>query len=366
MQQLSLRPDQWKNAKRVLYMTHLAIGDYYYQRTFLSELKQHYPHIELDIWIDDCRSRPKPWHAGRNQILCQWLESEPHLRRIYPICASRKERKEMIARASQENYDIVIFMAHTRTENFARFARKICPNGWVAGTHAKPFEKWLRKWWAFRQVDYALSLDAEPQTLHINEKYQQRFAQLFGLVFPEKLPPLALSVPDIHLANMQQWLDDFKSSATPKTQRIVVLNHLSTNHRRDLPDDHVVELLIQLHQQHPDCGFVLNVPPNAIESTTSLIKQHTSLAAMNISLFTAAEHFFQLPALLSLCDAVITVETAVMHLASGLNVPQIVLMRANASPWQPLRANEILLGKHVVADIPVTDITNAFNRVMMR
>lgn len=363
----SLTPEQWANANRVLYMTHLAIGDYYYQRTFLAELKQRYPHIALDIWIDDCRSRPKPWHAGRNQILCQWLESEPHLRHIYPICTSRKARRDMINRANRENYDIVIFMAHTRTENFARFARKICPKGWVAGTHTKPLEKWLRKWWAFRQVDYCLSLDNESQALHIHEKYQQRFAQLFGFTFADKLSPLALSVPDTHLSAMQQWLSDFKNNSTyAKTQRVVVLNHLSTNKRRDLPDGHVVALLTQLHEQHPNCGFVLNVPPNAIESTTQLIEQHASLSGINISLFSATEHFFQLPALLSLCDVVITVETAVMHLASGLNVPQIVLMRANASVWQPLRANEILLGKNVVADIPVTGITAAFNRISMR
>ena len=129
-----------------------------------------------------------------------------------------------------------------------------------------------------------------------------------------------------------------------------------------LPEKEATTLFVD--EQHPDCGFVLNVPPNAVERTRQLIKQHTSLAPVNISLFTATEHFFQLPALLSLCDAVITVETAVMHLASGLNVPQIVLMRAHAAPWQPLRANAILLGKNVVADIPVADIARAFERAI--
>ena len=90
------------------------------------------------------------------------------------------------------------------------------------------------------------------------------------------------------------------------------------------------------------------------------------MSDINVDLFTATEHFFQLPALLSLCDIVITVETAVMHLAAGLNVPQIVLMRENASQWQPLRADEILLGKHVVADIPISDIVAAFQRITIR
>lgn len=360
----SLLSAQWTNAKRVLYMTHLAIGDYYYQRTFLAELKRRYPHLTLDIWIDDCRSRPKPWHAGRNQILCQWLESESHFKKIYPICASRSERKAMIKQAHSENYDIVIFMAHNRTENFAQFARQICPNGWVAGTRTKPLEKWLRKWQMFSHVDFYLSLDNESEDSHIQEKYKNRFAQLFGFDFPVNLPMLPLTVPNQQIDNMAQWISDFKNThPTKSSQGVVVLNHLSTNQKRDLPDSHVVKLIAQLHQQCPHYGFVLNVPPNAIESTGELIDNADALSGINITVFTATEHFFQLPALLSLSDIVITVETAVMHLAAGLNVPQIVLMRESASQWQPLRANEILLGKSVVADIPICDIVAAFKRL---
>lgn len=362
----SLLSAQWLNAKRVLYMTHLAIGDYYYQRTYLAELKRRYPHLKLDIWIDDCRSRPKPWHAGRNQILCQWLDSEAHFNDIYPICSSRNERKNMIRRARQENYDIVIFMAHSRTENFAKIARNICPNGWVAGTVNKPMEKWLKKWWAFNRVDFHLNLAQEAKKQHIQAKYQYRFSQLFGFDFPLSLSMLPLSIPSEHLKAMQQWVSNVKSGNDKKSERLVLINHLSTNPKRDLPANNLVALIAQLHHAHPQCGFVINVPPNAISTTQQLISNSSQLQGINISLFSAKEHFFQLPALLSLSDVVITVETAVMHLASGLNVPQIVLMRENALQWQPLRVDELLLGKNQVAAIPIADILAAFARIITR
>jgi ADP-heptose:LPS heptosyltransferase len=43
--------------------------------------------------------------------------------------------------------------------------------------------------------------------------------------------------------------------------------------------------------------------------------------------FLSAENFFQLPAMLSWCDLIISVETAVMHLANAVHVPVIALMR---------------------------------------
>jgi hypothetical protein len=36
---------------KVLYMSHLALGDYIYQGAFLKALTESYPNIKLDIWI---------------------------------------------------------------------------------------------------------------------------------------------------------------------------------------------------------------------------------------------------------------------------------------------------------------------------
>jgi ADP-heptose:LPS heptosyltransferase len=51
-----------------------------------------------------------------------------------------------------------------------------------------------------------------------------------------------------------------------------------------------------------------------------------------------------LPAILSLCELIISVETAVMHLANAVHVPVIALMRQNNPEWAPIdRANSTVI-----------------------
>jgi ADP-heptose:LPS heptosyltransferase len=61
-------------------------------------------------------------------------------------------------------------------------------------------------------------------------------------------------------------------------------------------------------------------------------------------LFSAEENFFQLPAILSLCDLIISVETAVMHLANAVHVPVLALMRQLNPEWEPIdKANSTVI-----------------------
>lgn len=343
-------------------MTHLAIGDYYYQRTFLDELTKQFPNITLDIWIDDCRSRPKSWHAGRNQILCQWLETESHINQIYPIAASKQERKQIFEKVRQQNYDIVVFMAQTRTENFAQIARQISPDGHVVGTKAKPFQHWLKKTLAFGRLNGYFNLEETQTQTHINDNYRDTFERLFSIEFPPNLPIKPLEVPQEQLDKMEQWVAIFKAQLST-TNKVVLINHLSTTHRRDLPWENLVELITGLAKSHPEYGFILNLPPAELDKTRQKIAKTDEFQGINIDVFTATEHFFQLPSLLSLSDVVITVETAVMHLASGLKTPQIVLMRESAKHWCPLNAEQVLYGKSVVGDIPVAKILQSFEKL---
>lgn len=354
--------EQWRNAKRVLYMTHLAIGDYYYQRGFLAELKRRYPHIELDIWIDDCRAKPKPWHAGRSQVLGQWLSTETHVNHFYPIAASKQERKQVIADAAAKGYDLVVFYAERRTENFARIARQISPAGYIAGTQTKPKLKWLKKFFAFKNIDAFTNLDNTPDVAHINDKYRVQLSELLGLRFDAKMPILGLSVPQNQLDEMRAWVERFKAR-NAATQKLVLINPLSTTAKRDLSWQRLVKLIQGIANQDSGIGFVLNLPPAELNNIRNKITATPEFKSLNIDAFSATDHFFQLPALLSLSDVVITVETAVMHLASGLNAQQLVLMRESAKQWQPVNANKVLYGRAIVDDIPISEMLKAFSDI---
>ena len=64
------------------------------------------------------------------------------------------------------------------------------------------------------------------------------------------------------------------------------------------------------------------------------------------------------------CDLVISVETAIMHLASSLSLPQIALIRKSASSWRPLKASKVLTGKKRVDNIAASKVVEAANQVL--
>jgi ADP-heptose:LPS heptosyltransferase len=70
--------------------------------------------------------------------------------------------------------------------------------------------------------------------------------------------------------------------------------------------------------------FVVSAPPEKLAQTQATLKEYN---LKNTQFFSAQENFFQLPAMLSWCDLIISVETAVMHLANAVHVPVIALMR---------------------------------------
>jgi ADP-heptose:LPS heptosyltransferase len=78
----------------------------------------------------------------------------------------------------------------------------------------------------------------------------------------------------------------------------------------------------------------------------------------------ANDNFFQLPAMLAECDLIISVETAVMHLANAVRVPVIALMRQKNPEWKPIDAGNstvIMPAKRTawVNKITVDEVVNA-------
>lgn len=356
--------ERLSQARRVLYMTHLAIGDYMYQGVFLQALKEQYPRLQIDIWIDDCRKKPKPWHAGRNNTLCQWLERDATYGHIYPIAATPAQRADNIQRAQGQHYDVVFFFATQRSEQFARYARQAAPKGFIAGTQVKPLSNPLSKWWHFRGLDAYFTIT--PQTIahleHISDIYQQHFNRLVALEPIDYSPSrtLTLTIPE----SLQQ-LAAAKLETLAQTHSIhpackIFINHLSTTEKRDYQWSQVEALLAGLKEKQPNSIFVLNVPPAELTAFQTRIATHPSLGAMPVMAFSATEDFYQLPAMIQACDRVITVETAIMHIAASLNTPQIALVRESASQWYPLNCDTVLSAGNRVDQIQVNDVIEHF------
>lgn len=333
-----ISPERLSKAKSLLYMTHMAMGDYVYQRMFLKKLQEVYPHLHIDLWFDTCSSKEGTWNIQRSKTLTQWFEEESFLHHLYPVAASLQEREEMISRAQQENYDVIVFSVDLWSEDYARVARRISKTAYIVGTLLKPHRKILEKIRTFKDCNRFLFASSSMNNTkqHITEFYQRRFERLLGLMTTKEEVRPVVEVPEYWQKHMHVWLEKekYKNHATQKT---VFINYLSTNKKRDWSFEQARELVIALEQLHPHSTYIFNLPPQMLPDIQKKVAEDGMLKHIHVVPFSAQEHFYELPALIQLCDWIFSVETAVIHLASALSMPQIALVRRKGKAWAPLK-----------------------------
>ena len=343
-------------------MTHLAIGDFVFQGVFLKALKRQYPNLQLDVWTDDCRSTAKDWHKGRNSTLAQWIDSLPFIDTLYPIAENEQAREQLINQARGKGYDVIVFIATQRTEKYADVANKISSGAIVVGSRSKRLHHPIAKWWHFRKLHGVFDIDrlAHAEDAHIFDIYEARFETCFGPIeiAEEDRFGLKLSVPDMYRRRAHEQLTAWTAHASSPS-RFVLINPLSTSPKRDYLWPQVEQLIAKLHELDNQLGFIINTAPNAVEEFEQKIQSSQKLKSLMVSAYSAKDNFYQLPAMIEAVSFVITVETAIMHLASTLNSPQVVLMRKNASQWHPLNATHVLFATRHVSDISIDDVVSA-------
>ena len=334
------------SCRKLLYMSHLALGDYVYQGPFLKALAANYPNLQLDIWIDDCRREKKPWHAGRNQSLTQWLSSEPHINHIYPIVASESEFDQQLKLAYQQDYDAIIYVATTRTAEFAKTALKIVNRGEVFGNLSHKKLNNLFNYRAFKKLNSKIVVRRKHTFNHVSDFYQAIFRQLFGVTVEQNQRKQRLTISDQTKKQCLRKLQSWKEKHNLSEPNIIFLNHLATDRNRNWKRSQLKSLIKLMANDHPDSLFILNTPPHDFQSLTDWVASDKDLNHLPIEVFTAKTDFFELLGVLSLAHLVISVETAIMHLASCLNINQIALIRnsAQAHCWRPLNNCSLLQG----------------------
>ena len=210
----------------------------------------------------------------------------------------------------------------------------------------------LQKYLCYRKLDAcipAYDAAAHPD-LHISDIYAGWFTQLFGMEIPAAVRYPVLDIADhwMRYAHDQfaAWglrarvRGDMRTDlpapeAGKLSHPVVFLNAFSKSVERSWPLERVIGLIrtMRCDRAWRDAGFVVNVVPEELARARALFDEQ-GLARTH--LFSAEDNFFQLPAILSLCDLVISVETAVMHLANAVHVPVIALMRQKTPEWAPI------------------------------
>jgi ADP-heptose:LPS heptosyltransferase len=243
-----------------------------------------------------------------------------------------------VQEAQRQDYPIVVSLAVLDRHKYAGLARSISPHGFVVGQkkRVRPYD--VVKHLAYRKLDAyipAYSTASHPDQ-HISDIYAEWFTQLFGITIPPAARYPVLSIPD-------RWMDYARGQFAAwgfggtgvTTPKVVFVNAYSKSIERSWPLERVIELIRTMQQdaRWRDAGFIVNVVPEDLARARPLVAGQ-DLARTH--LFSAEDNFFQLPAILSLCKLIVSVETAVMHLANAVHVPVVALMRQKNPEWAPI------------------------------
>uniref|UniRef100_UPI001B8C6DF5 glycosyltransferase family 9 protein n=1 Tax=Collimonas silvisoli TaxID=2825884 RepID=UPI001B8C6DF5 len=248
----------------------------------------------------------------------------------------------------KQHYPLVVSLSTLRPPMYATLARQISAQGFVAGMKKPAGILALHKHLAYRKLDAAFDPDrvAQPR-VHISDVYAAWFKRLFGIdSTPSSRLPF-VRIPEQWGRYAQEQLKlwgfarDSRQSVNPA--KLVFINPYAKTRKRCWPLERVIELVTALRAQEAwkDTRFIVNVVPEEMAQAKTFFDGH---ALERLQLFSAQDNFFQLPAVLRECDLIISVETAVMHLANAVQVPVIALMRQKNPEWAPIdKENSIVI-----------------------
>jgi len=345
---------------KVLFIAHLALGDYTYLQNDFRALSQAYPHLKIHVWVDELRrtSRASAWPALSRYALYDWLAACPFIAKVYNQTYSPALYRQSLHEAQAEHYPLVISLGLLRRQKYARLARRISRDGFVAGhtKRVRPLDVFTHMAYANLDVKipaYDVSIN---NVQHISDIYAEWFSMLFGIEIPpaDRFPFVDTPPTWKHQALRQVAEWGFSD------RRIIFLNSFSKGEERNWPLESIVELVIAMrrHERWRDSAFVVNAVPEEMGRLQTILSRYS---LDDVRVFSAIENFFELPALLSLCDLVISVETATMHLANAVHVPVVALVRQRNPEWMPIdRGNSTVIAvagpEDWVETIPVEQV----------
>jgi ADP-heptose:LPS heptosyltransferase len=325
------------SADKVLFIAHLALGDFAYLHNFFEAFAKQYPSIAIHVWVDELRrtSDSTKWPGLKRYALYDWLRACPFITKIYDETYSPGGLKESIRWAQSERYSLVISLATLRPHRYAKMARLISPDGFLVGMKKNPKFFQFHHFWAYQRLDRVVSEfeSKKGSQAHVTDMYGYWFKVIGDVELSHKARFPHLDIPVEWLAKAKKQLNDADVCASES--RLIFINPFAKTKKRCWPLEKVVALIKSMRElpAWKESVFLVNAMPQDIETVRSLINEHS---LEGTEPFSAEENFFQLPAMLAQCELIISVETAVMHLANAVHVPVIALMRQKNPEWVPI------------------------------
>ncbi len=304
-------------AKNILFIGSSDVGDFTHLYHYLYQFSRQYPHIKVHFAYDNKlrsasveRSTTDP-HAS----LHDWLITCPFLTATYVLQGNVFTARAVIKELRAQQFSVVISLATQRSDYWVRLARKISPTGFVAGLRSPVSWYDYRARYRYNSAQVTCALTQAPA--------QQELTGAFTELFNVRVVDTGIPVPRPWVICgkllLLKWGIDKKSKQFGK---LLFINGFADTAQNNLTLDRVLDLISRLRGDdgYGDVSFVVYVVPSQAKKVRAFFSQHSP---NNVFLLVADHNFFLLPAVLRLCDAVVSVDSALLQVARACDVPVI-------------------------------------------
>lgn len=304
--------------QKILFLRHDGkIGDYIVSSFIFREIKKHYPHIQIGVVC-----------SHKNAYL---FKENPYIDHYYLVkTKSILDYLQCGKLLKQENYDVVIDPTTTLRNRDLLFLRMISAKYYVG----------------YQKQHYQLfDLNVEKAD-HFSKIYQQALAMVnIQIVDP------SYDIP-FHLTSNQN-IKNFLSQHQLKNY--IAINFFGAGSARKFSDQKIKLLLSELKLK-TNTPLVLLTFPEVTEKLKDLTKSFD-----NLFIYENTQTVFDTIELVRYADLVISPDTAIVHIASGLNKKLIAfysLDQENFIHWHPNNQaqTEVLFYKKSVNEIELNQL----------
>jgi len=304
-----------------------GIGDTLFATPLIHELRVNFPDATIDALV--------LWRGSKDL-----LENNPHLNRIYQknlIETGEFEALRFLWSLRRNRYDVSI-NTYPQSRIYYRIAARIVGAPMRISHEYECFghlDRWL--------VNCVLPQDYSKYSIENN------FAVLRSLGARVKLPLHKIEI--FPTATDENWADDFLASHKLVNRKLLGV-HVGSGGTKNLalrrwPLGNYEELTRRLCKRHPNPAILFFGGPEE-ESDHKKIR----VVAGNENLFfPKTENFRQAAALIKKCDAFLSVDTALMHLAAAMKVPKQIVIETPTwnKPIEPYGNPFVLIKNPAVA-----------------
>jgi len=297
---------------KILVITLAGIGDTLLTTPLIHELRANFPDAAIEALVR--------WRGALDL-----LENNPHLNRVIQkdlVQAGKSAALRFLWSLRQERYDVSI-NTHPQSQILYRVAARTV-GAPLRISHEYECSGWLDRWLMNRTL---------PQD-YTRHSIDNNFDVLPLLGATKKLPAHALEL--FLKPEEEQWADAFVAQnglAGQKTLGVHVGSGGTKNLRfKRWPLANHLELIRRLNRERLDIRVLLFGGPDEVKDHEVLLAQTDRARTLEAK----TQNFRQTAALLKRCQAFLSVDTVLMHLAAAVKVPNQIVIEAptlNATNW---------------------------------